>query len=60
MNYDQTVTNIVNAARHCADPEELRGMAQQLERLSAYREAKHLENRAREIERAFAEMAGKR
>jgi hypothetical protein len=59
MNYDQTVTNIVNAARHSTNPDDLRAMARQLERLSAYREAKHLENRAWEIERQYAEQAAK-
>jgi hypothetical protein len=59
MNYDQHVTNLVKTARHCTNPEELRQMAKQLERYSAYREAKHLEQRALEIERAFAEQAAK-
>jgi hypothetical protein len=59
MNYDQHVTNIIRASRYCSDPEELRRMAKMLQERSAYREAQHLEQRAREIERKFAEEAAK-
>jgi hypothetical protein len=59
MNYDQHVTNLVKTARHCTNPEELRRMAKTLERYSAYKEAKHLENKALEIERQYAEQAAK-
>jgi hypothetical protein len=59
MNYDQHVMNIIRTARNCSDPEELRLMAKLLRERSAYREAQHLEQRAREIERKFAEEAAK-
>jgi hypothetical protein len=59
MNRNQHIENIKHAARNCTDPEELRLMAKLLRERSAHREAQHLEQLARDIERKFAEEAAK-
>jgi hypothetical protein len=59
MNCNQHIENIIKSARNCSDPEELRLMAKLLRERSAYREAQHLEQRAKEVERKFAEEAAK-
>ena len=59
MNHDQHVTNLVKTARHCTDPDELRRMAGMLTRYGAWKEAADVEQRAKAIERQYAEQAAR-
>ena len=57
MNHDQNVTNILYVAARCTDPDKLREYAEMLTKRSAYKEAAHVERKAKEIERQYAEQA---
>lgn len=57
MNTKQAIHNLMTAAKHSDDPAKIRQYAHDLERISAWQEARDVERMADEAERRYAENA---